>query len=160
MKITDTHIYFWDGIYSNWHPCQLTDHQTNLKFENTEQAFMWYKAVCFNDTEIQKQVEKTPSPKAVKMLGRQIKSYDDAIWSKVRFEKMVYVNMLKFSQNSEFKNELLETKNKILVEASPYDKVWGVGLGENDALILDSANWNGLNLLGEALMTVRQMVSK
>ena len=70
----------------------------------------------------------------------------------------IYVNYLKFSQNEIFKQKLLETGNRILVEASPVDKIWGVGLDENDENILDESKWKGQNLLGKALMEVRKML--
>jgi len=71
---------------------------------------------------------------------------------------MKYVNYLKFTQNLEFRNQLLETENRTLVEASPYDKIWGVGLEETNDLILDEKNWLGQNLLGKALMEVRELI--
>jgi ribA/ribD-fused uncharacterized protein len=92
----------------------------------------------------------------VKKLGRQIKGYDDKMWECIRQGYMTYVCYLKFSQNAELKRELLETGNRILVEASPLDKIWGVGLNEQDAAA--GIPWRGLNLLGETLMKVREMV--
>ena len=155
MKTTDTHVYFWNGIYSNWHPIKFVDTLTSITFNNTEQAFMWYKADVFKDEDTKKLIENTPNPKEVKKLGRLVKNYNDLIWDKVRLSNMVYVNYLKFSQNEDLKKELLDTGDKIMVEASPYDRIWGVGMDENNPLILDKANWNGLNLLGDALMEVR-----
>ena len=95
MITTDTHVYFWNGIYSNWDNCHFNDPIAGLKFENTEQAFMWYKADCFNDDETKKLVAKTPNPKEVKALGRKIASYNEEVWVDRRFNYMVYVNELK-----------------------------------------------------------------
>jgi ribA/ribD-fused uncharacterized protein len=159
MKITDSHVYFWNGIYSNWHVCQVKDLLTDIIFENTEQAFMWYKADVFNDIETKKLVENTIDPRKVKKLGRLIKTYDDNVWSSVRYRKMLYVNLLKFLQNKELKFQLINTGDKIIVEASPLDCVWGVGLSEEDPLILDEKNWKGKNLLGKVLMEVRSIIS-
>jgi ribA/ribD-fused uncharacterized protein len=86
------------------------------------------------------------------------KNYDDLIWSIHRLSKMTIVNILKFEQNEGFRKELLDTGDKILVEASPYDTIWGVGLSEDDPLILDEKNWKGTNLLGVSLMEVRRMI--
>lgn len=160
MKTTDTHVYFWNGIYSNWYPCKIYDEFSKLNFENTEQAFMWYKANLFKDDEVKKQIELTGNPKLVKQLGRQIKNYDDVIWNEARFGWMLAVNLMKFSQHQYLRQALIETGTRTMVEASPLDKVWGVGLDENNPLILDERNWQGQNLLGKVLMRVRESIQK
>lgn len=159
MKITDTHYYFWEGAFSNWYACSFNDPNDKNAFSNTEQAFMYHKARIFKDADIMAKILKTSDPKAVKELGRQIKNYNDELWSKLRYEVMVYVNYLKFRENAALRQMLVNTGNKVLVEASPYDKIWGVGLGEDDPLILDEKNWQGENLLGKALMEVRVMLN-
>lgn len=158
MKTTDTHVYFWAGTYSNWHPAAITDVETGKTFQNTEQAFMWYKALHFGDMETLKKVEQTPNPREVKKLGREVKNYDDAEWAKVRYDIMRKVNWWKFTQIAEYRDELLATGNRVIVEASPYDKIWGVGLLEDDPLILDEKNWQGENLLGKVIMDVRELL--
>ena len=155
MITTDTHVYFWNGIYSNWDNCHFEDFSTGIKFKNSEQAFMWYKAQVFSDVETMELIQKESNPKLVKALGRQVKNFNDAMWNELRFDKMVYVNELKFSQNPYYGQILKNTGTRILVEASPYDKIWGVGLLETDPLIYDEKNWKGLNLLGKALIEVR-----
>ena len=155
MITTDTHVYFWNGIYSNWGNCHFEDFSTGIKFKNSEQAFMWYKAQVFSDVETMELIQKESNPKLVKALGRQVKNFNDAMWNELRFDKMVYVNELKFSQNPYYGQILKNTGTRILVEASPYDKIWGVGLLETDPLIYDEKNWKGLNLLGKALIEVR-----
>ena len=127
--------------------------KTGLSY-NWKKEILYFSNV-FKDEDTKKLIENTPNPKEVKKLGRLVKNYNDLIWDKVRLSNMVYVNYLKFSQNEDLKKELLDTGDKIMVEASPYDRIWGVGLDENNPLILDKANWNGLNLLGDALMEVR-----
>jgi len=159
MKVTDTHIYFWNGTYSNWHPAKIT-YPSGEVFANTEQAFMWFKAKHFGDTEMMAKILKTPNPRDVKKLGREVKGYDDAEWTAVRYGYMLAVNTLKFTLIEEYKKELLATGEKIIVEASPYDKVWGVGLLEDDPLILDEKNWQGENLLGKVCMTVRSQLRR
>ena len=154
MKITDTHIYFWHGIYSNWYPVEIDS--AAGKFANTEQLFMWCKAKFFKDDEILSKILATSNPRDVKALGRLVKNYNDSEWDKVRFDYMVGVNNIKFSQHKYLLDQLLATGDKVIVEASPYDKVWGVGLLEDDPLILDEKNWKGQNLLGKALMKVRE----
>lgn len=156
MKFTSTHVYFWDGIYSNWHSAKIVDFATHLSFANTEQAFMWNKAAFFGDAETGAKIAKQTDPREVKKLGREVKGFDKLKWDAVCLNAMASVNFLKFSQNADYKRELLETEDRILVEASPYDKIWGVGLREDDPLILDEKNWLGQNLLGKALMQVRE----
>ena len=158
MRHTETHVYFWEGPFSNWDSCHLTD-VGSLKFLNSEQAFMWYKANFFKDKEICAHLSSPfMTPKEAKKLGRQIKGYNEKAWDCVRLGFMVYVNYLKFSQNPSHGQILKDTEQKTLVEASPYDKIWGVGLAENNDLILDEKNWLGQNLLGKALMEVRKML--
>ena len=156
MKTTDTHVYFWRGEFSNWHPCQFV--YLDNTFHSTEQAFMWRKAMCFKDKETADKILLTTDSQQAKRLGRLIKNYNEEIWGTARFWFMVYVNIQKFKQNPNLKKLLIDTENRILVEASPYDKIWGVGLEEENPLILDEKNWLGTNLLGKALMEVRNMI--
>ena len=121
---------------------------------------MWYKADFFKDDNIRDQVLDEKDPKAAKELGRLVRGYHDKAWECVRLGYMAHVNLMKFSQNTEFADTLLGTGDRILVEASPYDKIWGVGLAVDSPLITDKANWKGRNLLGEALMTVRSLLVK
>ena len=153
MKTTDKFLFFWQGIYSNWSaaPFVMSGHQ----FSNSEQAFMWLKAKFFGDEEVAAKILLDPTPNGVKALGRQVKNYNDVAWGTVREEKMYRACLEKFGQNHAMGAELLSTGNKILVEASPYDKIWGIGMAENDAGVEDKANWKGLNLLGEVLVKVR-----
>lgn len=159
MKVTNSHVYFWRGIYSNWHPANFTDPEACLKFANTEQGFMWYKARFFGNNDIAEFIAKETNPQKCKKFGRAIRNFNNEKWSIIRMKPMIHVNYLKFSQNKELKQELLNTGDRILVEASPYDKIWGVGLREEDELILDEKNWKGLNLLGKALMEVRKLLN-
>lgn len=164
MRVSDKYIFFWGDFPSNWYPCHFTveDNGKKLDFFNSEQYFMWIKAKTFGDNEIADEiVKKGKNPKTAKALGRKVKNYDDAVWNEKRYQVMVDANMLKYSQSEELKEMLLnpELKGKHYIEASPYDKIWGVGLGENDPLVDDEKNWKGLNLLGKALDEVREKLS-
>ena len=153
-KVTDTHVYFWgDPTLSNWGPAEF-DYKGE-HFFNSEQAFMWEKAIFFGDEEVASEILSTKNPKNAKDLGRLVLNYNDNEWAKVRYKKMLEVCLAKFSQNEDQRETLLNTENRILVEGSPYDKVWGVGLHWTDEEILDEKNWRGMNLLGKALMQVR-----
>ena len=156
---TDKYVFFWDGEFSNWYPCRHKNiRYKGLTFFNTEQAFMWEKAIFFGDMETAKQIVENPDPARCKKLGRLVKGFDAEKWSEVSYDIMVAVNYAKFSQNGILKNILLETEDKIIVEASPYDKIWGIGLHWEDDDCLDMAKWKGENLLGKALMCVRNKI--
>jgi len=96
------------------------------------------------------------SPNQAKSLGRKVKNFDPKIWDEHKYEIVKQGNLLKFSQNEKFKTFLLATNNKILVEGSPYDKIWGIGMLESDSRAENPLLWNGENLLGFALMEVRE----
>ena len=151
---TDTHIYFWRSEFSNWYPCLFM--YEGHRFNNTEQAFMWEKAKFFDDEETAAEILKETNPKYVKALGRKVKNFDTEMWMVASYAAMIAVNFPKWSSSYYFKNLLVSTHPKTLVEASHYDKIWGVGLAEDDDRILDKENWQGMNLLGKALMNVRK----
>ena len=153
-RITDKYVFFWGSEFSNWFECDFT--YKLHKFRNSEQAFMWEKAIYFGDTETAEKILVTPSPNQNKKLGRKVKNFNSNVWLREGYEIMIAVNMTKFSQNSRLKAILLSTENKILVEASPYDQIWGIGLYWEDDRVLDERNWKGMNLLGKALMEVRE----
>ena len=160
MRTTDTHVYFFGGdcCFSNWWTTKDQFKHGPHIFQNSEQAFMYEKAVCFNDREIANQILLTGDPKETKALGRKIKNFNAETWNIMSPHVMYSVNISKYCQNETFLKELLETGNKVLVEASPYDKIWGVGLHWSDDKILDEKNWQGKNLLGKALMDVRKFL--
>ena len=115
---------------------------------------MYKKAEVFGDTETMKLIMATLDPRTQKQLGRNVKGYDEDKWNEVCRNLVAYGNYLKFSQNEELKQFLLATGDLILVEASPYDAKWGIGMGAGDPNINDTSKW-GLNWLGEAIMDAR-----
>ena len=131
----------------------------NIKYNCTEQYMMAQKAKLFGDDEIYQKILTAKEPFEHKKLGRLVKNYKEDQWIANR-EQIVYTgNINKFSQNIKLKKLLLETGDAILVEASPYDKIWGVGLKYTDPRLQDPKKWNGLNLLGKILMKVREELS-
>lgn len=113
------------------------------------------KAELFNDNDVLVKIIKSNSPAEAKKLGREVKNYDDNLWLANRYEIVMQGNYHKFSQNADLKEFLINTKNRILVEASPVDAIWGIGMASDHKDIHNSEKWRGLNLLGFALMEVR-----
>ncbi len=119
---------------------------------------MYSKAILFHDMETAAQVLATESPKEQKALGRMTKNFDAQVWLLFR-EGIVYTgSYAKFTQNPDLEEILLATQGTTLVEASPYDQVWGIGLGEDNPKANNRATWDGLNLLGETLTRVREAI--
>jgi ribA/ribD-fused uncharacterized protein len=114
------------------------------------------KAQLFGDGEVRSQILKARSPKEAKELGRQVGNFNEAVWVEARLRLVVAGNLEKFGQNSELADYLLGTRDRILVEASPADRIWGIGLAADSAQAMNPEQWPGLNLLGFALMEVRQ----
>lgn len=159
MKTTDTFCLFHgaDDVLSNWHASPFS--YKGFQFNCVEQFMMFSKAKMFGDEETAKQVMATHDPKTQKALGRKVKNYDDMAWSAKRLSIVAVGCREKFRQNPVLLKALLDTEDRVLVEASPYDRVWGIGLSKDDPRSLDPGKWQGLNLLGEALMAVRKRLT-
>lgn len=160
MRVTDMFVFFYGSseIYSNWYKIGFT--VEGVRYANTEQFMMAEKARIFLDNETLAKIMREPDPYKVKKLGREVKNFSEATWITHRDDVMYRGCLAKFSQNEKLKATLLATGNRELVEASPYDEIWGIKLGENAPGILNRANWKGLNLLGIALMRVRDTLSQ
>lgn len=164
MIISANHVFFWKSKLANWHHVNfdaVVDGE-KLHFSNTEQYFMYVKAVTFKDYDTAKKILKYGSnPKIAKDLGREVKNYDDNVWAKMRYQVMLDANMLRYTQDEESKELILDPKfdGKKFVEASPYDHIWGIACGERDALD-DCSNWKGENLMGKVLDEVRKKLKK
>ena len=156
MKETKTHIYFWGSEFSNFYRTEFI--YKGLNFVTSEQAFMWEKAKFFGQDKIAVDILNSNNPAICKALGRSIPNFNFEECSKVCYEIMVAVNLINFTKNIVLYAHLLDTKNKTLVEGSPSDKICGVGLHYQDPAILDEKNWDGQNLLGKALMEVRDKI--
>lgn len=142
---------------SQWFPVSFAvDHIT---YPTAEHFMMAEKARLFNDDEMCQKILGAPSPRAAKQLGRRVRNFDETLWEKHRFGIVVRGNLAKFSQNAALKAFLLSTAPCVLVEASPYDKVWGIGLVEKHPSAKNPNYWQGLNLLGFALTEVRSQLA-
>lgn len=120
-----------------------------------EQYMMAEKARLFEDNETLEKIMKSNHPKQIKDLGRQVKNFDEDIWIRNRYSIILNGNYAKFIQNEDLRQFLIGTKDRILVEASPYDKIWGIGMSADNENIENPLLWKGSNLLGFALMEVR-----
>lgn len=139
---------------SNWFPaCFEADQQVYLA---SEHYLMAHKALLFGDTAIAQQICQARTPAMAKQLGRQVKGFDQVLWLEHSWNLNLQANLLKFSQNPELATFLISTGSCVLVEASPEDQIWGIGLSANDSRAHAPQHWLGTNLLGFALMEVRQ----
>lgn len=151
---TDRFVLFWYGWPSQWHPCRFT--VDGHGYVCAEQYMMAEKARLFGDEEILDQILATESPQAHKALGRKVRGFVEARWKAACRDVVFRGNLAKFSQDEELRALLLATGDKTLVEASPTDRIWGIGLAAKDPRALEPGRWRGTNWLGEALMKVRQ----
>jgi ribA/ribD-fused uncharacterized protein len=124
-----------------------------------EHWMMASKASLFGDMEIMEKILETPSPANVKKLGRKVKNFDPAIWEKHKYSIVVTGNVQKFAQHPALKSFLLNTGDKVLVEASPMDAIWGIGMSVEHPTVNDPSSWRGENLLGYALMEARDQLA-
>lgn len=166
IRQDDKHVFFYKEWLSNF---RKTDFQYDYNGEGnprrffcTEQAFMYCKARYFNDLETAEKIMKTTVPMDAKSLGREVRNYDDSKWDKVRYDYMRDVNLARFTQDGWLNEKILnpEYDGKTFVEASPVDRIWGVGIALEDDAIFDERNWTGRNLLGKALTEVRNTLKK
>lgn len=145
------------GCLSQWWPC--TFEVDGMEYRSAEHWMMAQKAMLFGDIEIFQQICAANSPAEAKKLGRMVRNYQDDTWLAHRYEIVETGNWHKFSQNKALKAYLIQTKQRVLVEASPVDAIWGIGMAADHPNIHEPSSWQGLNLLGFALMEVRDLLS-
>lgn len=143
--------FFWHGPFSQWYMSSFTLFEN--KFNCAEQWMMFNKALVFGDNELAEDIYRSDDPKKQKDMGRKVKNFVPHIWHDMSHPLVYAGNIAKFSQNTNLKDLLLNTGDTVLVEASPYDNIWGIGFKAEDAeRNIDS--W-GENRLGKILMEVR-----
>jgi len=124
-------------------------------YPTSEHYMMAEKARLFGDEENRARIMRAGSPGAAKAIGREVRGFHEEEWGRERYGIVVRANVAKFSHHSELRAYLIGTRNRVLVEASPKDRIWGIGLEAKDPRAGNPLQWKGLNLLGFALMKVR-----
>lgn len=162
------YIFFWghtpavDGsitsaCFSQWWDCRFT--VGGVEYHTAEQYMMAQKAVLFGDEEVRREIMNAGHPKQFKALGRKISGFKQDIWNNSCRDIVIAGNTAKFSQNKELGDYLLTTGRRVLVEASPRDKIWGIGMGKSNPNCENPTLWNGTNYLGFCLMEVRDILT-
>lgn len=157
------YVFFWghqpraSGVtascFSQWYAAPfIVDGQ---QYATAEHFMMAQKAALFGDAATRLEAIQAPNPGAAKALGRKVRGFDESVWVEHRFSVVVQANEAKFSQHADLREFLRRTASCVLVEASPVDRIWGVGLAADDEKVNNPNLWRGLNLLGFALMEVR-----
>jgi ribA/ribD-fused uncharacterized protein len=159
------YLHFWghtprkDGTIgssclSQWWPSPFE--VDGVRYATAEHWMMASKARLFGDAEAERKALAAKSPAEAKKAGRLVRGFDDAIWERERFDIVRSGSVHKFGQDAALRDFLLATGDRVLVEASPMDRIWGIGLAADDERAQDPARWRGLNLLGFALMEARE----
>lgn len=160
MKTINNTTFFYKGELSQWFggfKNQNSDFYYNgKKYNCAEQWMMAQKACLFQDFESETKIRATENPREQQKIGRSVKNYSQSIWDAHKEQIVFYGNLLKFSQNPHLRKILINCGDE-LVEASPIDKVWGIGIGMDNITEehCDSKNWGGQNLLGKVLTKVK-----
>lgn len=145
-----------NGFLSNWYVSKFEVY--GRMFSSMEQFMMYRKAICFVDEAVAEQILKTDDVARIKELGRMVSGYNENIWNGMR-QLIVYEGLVaKFSQNEGLKERLLQTGDALLAECAVHDRIWGIGLSMKDEKKFDISQWRGENLLGYALMMVRNKI--
>lgn len=161
------YVHFWghrpgangaitNSCFSQWFAAPFT--ADDVVYLTAEHYMMAKKAELFGQPELALKILSVEDPGRAKSLGRTVARFDEGIWLKQRWGIVVQGNRLKFSQNPRLRKHLLSTGEKILVEASPLDQIWGIGLDANAPGACTPSEWQGDNLLGFALMEVRALL--
>lgn len=164
---TIKYIFFWGHsnkdnqdvgkfVFSQWFYAPFI--VDGITYKTTEHWMMAHKARLFADNDAFVRIIAAEKPGEVKEIGRQIRGFDESIWNDAKFEIVKTGNIHKFNQHDQLKDFLLSTGDRVIVEASPIDTIWGIGLSQDSKMIDNPHTWLGLNLLGFALMEVRDFL--
>lgn len=161
------YLFFWGhqparggqvtaSCLSQWWPSEFT--VDGHRYATAEHYMMWHKAQLFGDAATADRILAVRHPNEAKTLGRQVRGFDEGRWVADRFDIVVAGSAAKFGQNDDLRAFLLGTGERVLVEASPVDRVWGIGMTSDDPRATRPAEWRGPNLLGFALMRAREIL--
>lgn len=167
QKTRVKYLFFWGhtqksqgtidkSCFSQWYPATFLE--GDATYLTAEHYMMAKKAELFGDLSIRDEILKVSHPKQAKELGRKVRSFDGAVWDENKTQIVQQANLLKFSQHAELREFLLGTGDRVIVEASPYDRVWGIGMAQDHPHAEQPERWRGENLLGFALMAVREQL--
>ena len=151
MRVTDKYVFFWGGEFSQWYMIPIL--WNGVVYNCAEQAMMASKAKLFKDDAALENIMCAEHPKQQKQIGREIRNFNKGKWDAICRQIVFDINVAKFSI-PELKSKMLEMGDRTFVEASPYDKIWGIGMKEEDRGVEDPANWKGTNWLGQCLTEV------
>jgi ribA/ribD-fused uncharacterized protein len=166
---TIKYIFFWGHtnkqaeevgkfVFSQWfYSPFIVD---KIEYKTTEHWMMAHKARLFGDNEAFDRIIKSDKPGDVKEIGRQIRGFDEAKWNDNKYDIVKKGNIHKFHQHKKLKDYLLNTADRVIVEASPTDTIWGIGLSQDATMIENPHTWRGQNLLGFALMETRDFLKQ
>ena len=153
-KMTSSAPVVTKSCFSQWYQAPFTS--DNCHFQTAEHYMMFAKAMLFDDKKSANKVLAAQSPGEAKAIGRTVANFNDQVWQQHRFEIVINANLAKFRAHNELANFLINTNDRVIVEASPVDSIWGIGMAQDNPKIEQPEHWRGLNLLGYALMEVRE----
>eukprot|EP00057_Strongylocentrotus_purpuratus_P033929 XP_793312.1 PREDICTED: riboflavin biosynthesis protein PYRR, chloroplastic [Strongylocentrotus purpuratus] len=160
-QTTDRYTFFYGEKSAPFSQFRAANFEVDgVQYTCAEMYMMHQKAVLFGDHEIAEQILLGTKPMAMKALGRKVRNFDEEVWKQNRRQIVKKGNLAKFSQNPDIRAELMATRGTTLVEASPRDKIWGIGMGKDNPHAKNKSKWRGQNLLGYILTEVREELEK
>ena len=144
-------------VFSQWYMSPFSD-SMGTTYTCAEQFMMAHKALLFGDSETHQKIMNAEEPQLHKKLGRQVKNFDKKIWYQEARRIVLEASWYKFISRPDLEGYLLSTEDEVLVEASPVDRIWGIGLSSTHPNCVDPVLWNGLNWLGFSLMVARTCI--
>jgi ribA/ribD-fused uncharacterized protein len=159
--MSSPYLFFWKSDYENGWLSNWSEHrflENGIEFKTAEHYLMYHKAMLMGDEACAKQILTTRTPRAAKELGKCVMNWDESKWCEAREDIMLRGLRLKVYANPELKTLLLDTGTSVIAEASPFDKVWGIGVAESNHRAREPTYWVGRNLLGKVWMKLRDEI--
>lgn len=145
---------FYGGVFSQWYHSPMTI--DGVEYDCAEQYMMAQKARVFGDEQALEEIMASSNPAEQKAIGRRVKGFDRRQWDSISRDVVMRASLAKFTDNPKLRAQLLRTEGTLLVEASPTDVIWGIGLDERDPRCHDQREWRGTNWLGQVLTDLRE----